>query len=325
MITMSAFGATLHAIAVPLYFAISGILVVWHKIFAFLPSDGWNWALSIVGLTITIRALLIPVMVKQIRSMRQMQLIQPQMKAVQEKYKHDRERMSQEMMKLYKDNDTNPFASCLPILVQMPIFFSLFALLRHAVQGHGNGFLSDSAATSFGTSPWLHTVLGASLTNTHGHHTTQIIAPVLVVLMTLTQFLTSRQILTKNMPPSAMTGSYAQQQKIMMYALPIVFSVSSFGFPIGLMLYWTASNLWTMGQQYVVIKASPTPGSPAAIAKEKRDREKAALKGGATTDGAVFNGEAAVDAARPAQRVQPKRQTKAQRQSGTKTPKKKDD
>lgn len=323
---MSAFGATLHAIAVPLYFVISGILVVWHKIFAFLPSEGWNWALSIVGLTVTIRALLIPVMVKQIKSMRQMQLIQPQMKAVQEKYKHDRERMSQEMMKLYKDNGTNPFASCLPILVQMPIFFSLFALLRHAVQGHGNGFLSDANASSFGTSPWLHTVLGASLTNTHGHHSTQIIAPVLVVLMTLTQFLTSRQILTKNMPPSAMEGSYAQQQKIMMYVLPVVFSVGSFGFPIGLMVYWTISNLWTMGQQYVVIKASPTPGSPAAIAKEKRDREKAELKGkGAVTAGATVSSDETDADARPGQRVQPKRQTKAQRQAGNKTPKKKDD
>ncbi|BBH17390.1 membrane protein insertase YidC [Nocardioides baekrokdamisoli] len=319
-------GALFHAIALPLYWVISGILVLWHKIFAFLPSEGWAWALAIVGLTVTIRALLIPVMVKQIKSMRNMQLIQPQMKAVQEKYKHDRERMSQEMMKLYKDNGTNPFASCLPILIQMPIFFSLFALLRHAVQGHGNGFLSDSAAASFGQSHWLGTLLGASLTNTHGYHSTQIIAPVLVVLMTLTQFLTSRQILTKNMPPAAMTGQYAQQQKIMMYVLPVVFSVGSFGFPIGLMLYWTVSNLWTMGQQYVVIKASPTPGSPAAIAKEKRDREKAAQKGAvATTSSAVFNGEEAVEAPRAAQRAQPKRQTKAQRQSGTKTPKKKDD
>lgn len=319
-------GAFFHAIAVPLYWVISGILVLWHNLFStFVSSPGWSWALAILGLTVSIRALLIPVMVKQIKSMRNMQLIQPQMKLVQEKYKHDRERMSQEMMKLYKDNGTNPLASCLPILVQMPIFFSLFALLRHAVNGQGNGFLSNEAAKSFGTSEWLHTVLGASLTNTHGHHTTQIIAPILVVTMTLTQFLTSRQILTKNMPPSAMTGSYAQQQKIMMYVLPVVFSLGSFGFPIGLMLYWTVSNLWTMGQQYVVIKASPTPGSPAAIAKEKRDREKAARLGLPVTGGADFNGETAAEAQRSAQRAQPKRQTKAQRQSGTKAPKKKDD
>jgi YidC/Oxa1 family membrane protein insertase len=316
-------GSFFHAIAVPLYWAISGILVVWHKIFSFIPSEGWAWALSIVGLTVTIRALLIPLMVKQIKAMRAMQLIQPQMKAVQEKYKHDRERQSQEMMKLYKDNGTNPFASCLPILVQMPIFFSLFALLRHAANGQGNGFLSNSAAHDFGNSEWLHTVLAASLTNTHGHHSTQIIAPVLVVLMTLTQFLTSRQIMTKNMPASAMQGSYAQQQKIMMYVLPFVFSIGSFGFPIGLMLYWTISNLWTMAQQYVVIKASPTPGSPAAAEKEKRDREKAERKGIAPAAAGVAATE--TPELRPAQRVQPKRQTKAQRQAGTTTPKKKDD
>src|SRR6186997_902821 len=122
------------AIMTPLYYAVSGILLVWHRIFAtVLPEDsGWTWALSIVGLTVTIRTLLIPLFVKQIKSSRNMQLLQPQIKALQQKYKHDRERLTQEQMKLWKDTGTNPFASCLPLILQMPIFFALFRVIDHA-------------------------------------------------------------------------------------------------------------------------------------------------------------------------------------------------
>ena len=316
-------GALLHDIAIPLYWVISAVLVAWHWVFSFLPSDGWAWALSVVGLTVTIRAALIPIFVKQIKAMRAMQLIQPQVRELQKKHGHDRERLAQEQMKLFKESGTNPFASCLPLLLQMPIFFSLFALLRHAVNGQAYGFLTHSAhntanpswslADAFGHAQWLGASLGSSLTKTQGSHSVMVIAPVLVIMMIATQFLTQRQIMSKNMPPEALTGPYAQQQKIMLYVLPFIFAISSFAFPIGLMLYWTTSNLWTMAQQYVIIKASPTPGSPAAIAKAKREREKALKHGVPATEpgveGASFN-----EAPRPAQRVQPKRQTKAQRQ-----------
>jgi YidC/Oxa1 family membrane protein insertase len=123
-------------ITTPLYFAISGLLVGWHKLWSqIFPADsGIAWVLSIVGLTLVIRAALIPLFVKQIKSSRNMQLIQPKVKELQKKYGHDRERLAQETMKLYKDSGTNPFASCLPIILQMPIFLALFRLIDQAVK-----------------------------------------------------------------------------------------------------------------------------------------------------------------------------------------------
>ena len=123
-------------IITPLYYLISVVLVGWHRVFGaiFGPESGASWALSIIFLTLVIRAALIPLFVKQIKSSRNMQLIQPKVKELQKKYGHDRERLAQETMKLYKDSGTNPFASCLPILLQMPIFFALFRLIDHAAK-----------------------------------------------------------------------------------------------------------------------------------------------------------------------------------------------
>ncbi len=115
--------------------AVSWLLVTWHQVLSLVldPNSGVTWALSIVGLVVVIRILLIPLFVKQIRAQRGMQEIQPQLKAIQAKYAGDKERQSQEMMKLYKDTGTNPLASCLPILLQAPIFFALFRVLRYGV------------------------------------------------------------------------------------------------------------------------------------------------------------------------------------------------
>src|SRR5919112_24810 len=122
---------------VPLYYAVSFVLVGFHKGLSDLgmdPADGLTWVLSIIGLTLTIRAALIPLFVKQIKSSRNMQLIQPKVRELQKKYGHDREKLAQETMKLYKDAGTNPFASCLPLLVQMPIFLALFRILDQAAR-----------------------------------------------------------------------------------------------------------------------------------------------------------------------------------------------
>src|SRR6187549_2885377 len=121
----------------PLYYVISAVLVAWHWMFESLgmdPNSGLTWVLSIIGLTITVRAALIPLFVRQIKSSRNMQLIQPRVRELQKKYGHDRERLAQETMKLYKDSGTNPFASCLPIILQMPIFLALFRLIDQAVK-----------------------------------------------------------------------------------------------------------------------------------------------------------------------------------------------
>ena len=313
-------GELLSAIGTPLYYAISAIWLAWHRLFDLLPvSTGWAWTLAIIGLTVTIRALLIPLFVKQIKSSRNMQLIQPKVRELQKKYGHDRERLAQETMKLYKDSGTNPFASCLPLLLQMPIFLALFHLLNNAAHGTGKGFLDAADATQIQGASIFGAKISDSLTGAD-NAAVIVIAVLLVIAMTATTFITQRQLMSKNMPPDAMNGPYAQQQKMLLYVLPVVFAVSGIAFPIGLMIYWTTSNLWTMGQQFYVIRNNPAPGTPAAAAKAERDREKAARKGEVltTTDEPVAEAAPGGDDRRPAQRQQPKRQTRQQRRSGGK-------
>ncbi len=140
----------------------------------------------------------------------------------------------------------------------------------------------------------------------------RILAAILVVAMTATTFLTQRQLMSKNMPADALTGPYAQQQKLLLYVLPVVFAVGGIAFPIGVLFYWTTSNLWTMGQQFYVIRNNPAPGTPAFKAKQDRDNAKAARKGvPATTTTTVVEPEPEV---KPPARQQPKKQTRAQRQ-----------
>ena len=148
----------------------------------------------------------------------------------------------------------------------------------------------------------------------------QIMAMFFVLCMLVTTFLTQRQLMTKNMPESALTGPYAQQQKMLLYVLPVVFAVGGIAFPIGVLVYWTVSNLWTMCQQFYVIRNNPAPGTPAALAKEERDRAKGKLP--ASEIAAAQQGVVVDEAPAPA-RQQPQRQTKAQRQNQSKNKNKK--
>ncbi|MFC5176282.1 membrane protein insertase YidC [Nocardioides taihuensis] len=314
-------------IMTPLYYAISFVLILWHRLFTLLglpPDSGAAWALSIIGLTLVIRAALIPLFVRQIKASRNMQLIQPKVKELQKKYGHDRERLAQETMKLYKESGTNPFASCLPILLQMPIFFALFRLLDQAAKnGTAHGVLTEELADSFGNAELFGKVpLSGTFLNADGNVALQVTAAFLVLAMTATTFLTQRQLMSKNMPADALSGPYAQQQKLLLYVLPIVFAVGGIAFPIGVLLYWTTSNLWTMGQQFYVIRNNPAPGTPAFAAKEARDRAKAAKHGHPETPAVEAPGTDPVDPAgpavdrRPPQRQQPKKQTRSQRKKG---------
>ena len=315
---MGIFGDIGHFIMTPLYYAISVVLVGFHQAFSAIglsPSGGLGWALSIIGLTLVIRAALIPLFVKQIKSSRNMQLIQPKVKELQKKYGHDREKLAQETMKLYKETGTNPFASCLPILLQMPIFLALFRLLDQAAKnGSGNGVLTDSMAEDFGNSQLFGAIpISDTFLNANGHVSVQIVAAILVVAMTATTFTTQRQLMSKNMPADALSGPYAQQQKMLLYVLPVVFAVGGIAFPIGVLLYWTTSNLWTMGQQFYVIRNNPAPGTPAAQAKADRDAAKAAKHGHPSTpESATTVTETETDR-RPPRRQQPKRQSREQR------------
>jgi len=308
-------------IMTPLYYAISFVLDLFHQLWTavgFDPAGGASWTLSIIGLTLVIRAALIPLFVKQIKSSRNMQLIQPKVKELQKKYGHDRERLAQETMTLYRESGTNPFASCLPILLQMPIFFALFQILNNASKEVPKGVLTAEQARQFGEAELFGVPLSSTFVSANGDVGTMVMAAFLVLAMTATTFLTQRQLMSKNMPADALTGPYAQQQKFLLFVLPLVFAFGGIAFPIGVLFYWTTSNLWTRGQQFYVIRNNPAPGTPAFAAKQKRDEAKAARHGTVSTpeptpDG---GGTSTTTEERPAQRQQPKRQSRSQRKKG---------
>ena len=157
----------------------------------------------------------------------------------------------------------------------------------------------------------------SSFTSANGDHRVQILAAILVVAMTVTTFLTQRQLMSKNMPADALSGPYAQQQKLLLYVLPLVFAVGGIAFPIGVLLYWTTSNLWTMGQQFYVIRNNPAPNTEAARAKEKRDAEKRKRKGLPEVDTAGnVKAEVEPEPERRPPAPQPKKQTRSQRKKG---------
>jgi len=265
---------------------VASILTFFHRILSiiFLPSSGWAWGLSIVGLVVLIRILLIPLFVKQIKSQRNMQLIQPKVKEIQKKYAGDRERTSQELMKLYKETGTNPLSSCLPILAQAPIFFALFQVLQGIAQSHPKGGMSTELVDSAHNA----TIFGAPLYATFTHRGTTAspaatawVTVILIILMTATTFLTQRQLIVKNSAPD---NPMVQQQKILLYVFPFIFAISGINFPVGVLLYWLTTNIWTMGQQFYVIRNSPQPGTPAEAALKARKDAKAAKKSGPITD-----------------------------------------
>ncbi|GAB2867878.1 membrane protein insertase YidC [Nocardioides pacificus] len=316
------FGAIGSFIMTPLYYVISVVLVGFHSALSkvFDPDSGAAWVLSIVGLTLVIRSALIPLFVKQIKSSRNMQLIQPKVKELQKKYGHDRERLAQETMKLYKDTGTNPFASCLPILLQMPIFFALFRLIDQAADKTAHGVLTVQKAQSFAEAELFGVPISKTFMTAGGDVGVMVLAATLVVAMTISTFLTQRQLMSKNMPADALSGPYAQQQKLLLYVLPLVFAVGGVAFPIGVLVYWTTSNLWTMGQQFYVIRRNPAPNTEAARAKEARDAAKAARKGHghpagevSLSKGGTAVAEAPAEPPKPAPRQQPKKQPRSQR------------
>lgn len=312
MDTLSSLGGF---IMTPLYYLITAVLLAWHALWGAIFGDasGWAWALSIIGLTLVIRAALIPLFVKQIKSSRNMQLLQPRLKELREKYGHDRERFAQEQMNLFKETKTNPLASCLPILVQMPVFFALFRVLDRAARETDvtRGLMTVRLNEQFGEA----TFLGAKLSDTFlssDDLSTKIFAAVLVLTMTATTFLTQRQLMSKNMPAEALSGPFAQQQKLLLYVLPVVFGIGGIAFPIGVILYWTTSNLWTMGQQFYVIRNNPAPNTEAERAKKARDEAKR-IKKGLPPEEAQAPAATQVEE-RPAPiRQQPKNQSRSQR------------
>ncbi|MFJ3344065.1 membrane protein insertase YidC [Streptomyces diastaticus] len=265
---------------------VSWVIVQFHKLYGALfgADTGWAWGLSIVSLVILIRICLIPLFVKQIKATRAMQTLQPEMKKIQERYKNDKQRQSEEMMKLYKDSGTNPLASCLPILLQSPFFFALYHVLNGIASNKTIGFIDEPLlasaqkahiigaplAAKFMDGADKVEALGSTTTNVH------IVTAVMIILMSASQFFTQRQLMTKNVDTTVKTP-FMQQQKMLMYVFPIMFAVFGINFPVGVLVYWLTTNLWTMGQQMYVIRQNPTPGSKAQAAFLERFLKRVAM------------------------------------------------
>jgi len=209
-----------------------------NSVLTWLHDIGFVYGTAIVLLTFITRAAILPLSIKQIRSMREMSAIQPQLKEIQEKYKDDRERLQRESMALFQEHGVNPFASCLPLLLQLPVFMSLFYLLR------SSEFKDEVAAA--GQQSWLFI----------DNLTEKATGSALIVLLIL-------YLGTSVIAGLIMTGrSAAPQQRMISLGLPLVFTPIMIGFPAGLLVYWISTNVWTMGQQTVVKLFFPPQEQP---------------------------------------------------------------
>src|SRR3954468_9283056 len=224
------------------------VLVFFHD------QAGLSWGGAIIALTVATRTLLIPLTYKQLKGMRAMQVLQPQIKEIQAKYKNDKQRMQQEMMRFYQENKVNPFASCIPLLAQLPVFITLFYVLQHdlrfdiceqtaktcseyaAKQGHSAGFFGES----FLFIPDL---------------TAKAEGGVLITLLVL-------YVGTQLISGMVMAVTADKSQRTMMMVLPFIFVPFFISFPAGLVLYWITTNVWTIGQQSVIRKVIPPPAVP---------------------------------------------------------------
>ncbi|MER5861757.1 membrane protein insertase YidC [Kitasatospora sp. NPDC002040] len=312
----------------PLYTAVSWIIVQFHSLYShvFDPDGGWAWGLAIASMVVVIRICLIPLFVKQIKATRAMQAIQPKMKAIQERYKNDKQRQSEEMMKLYKEAGTNPFSSCLPILVQAPFFTALYGVLASVAADKTIGVINPTLLASAQQAHIFGAPLSAKFWGSDLN--VQIVTGIMIVLMSLSQFITQRQLMTKNMDLTVKTP-FMQQQKMLMYVFPIMFAVMGVNFPVGVLIYWLTTNVWSMGQQLIVIRNNPTPGSKAWDERQTRLKKAgrlnpdgsikkagllALVSGGGKSSTA--SAEQAVQEAVQVRRQQPKKLTKSQRQQG---------
>jgi YidC/Oxa1 family membrane protein insertase len=219
----------------PLIDVANGVLQFFHD------NVGLSWGMSIIALTVVTRALLIPLTYKSLKGMRALQALQPQLKEIKEKYKNDQKRMQQEMMRFYQENKVNPFASCIPLLAQLPVFITLFYVLRHELPddiGCQAGECGSEAAFFF---------INDLTAKAHGG---ELVA--LLILYVGTQLISGL----------VMSVTADKSQRTMMFVLPFIFVPFVISFPAGLVLYWITTNIWTIGQQYVIQRVVPAPALP---------------------------------------------------------------
>nr|WP_089009919.1 membrane protein insertase YidC [Micromonospora viridifaciens] len=290
-----------------IYAVISGILLFWHAAWHTLVGDAtllgttWSWVLGIVFLVLTVRAILFPIYIKQIKSQRAMQTLQPKVKALQEKHKGDRQTMQKELMELYRSEKANPLMGCLPMFVQIPVFLGLFHVLNHlkpTMPEHMKTlygwtiaqFDSASSANLFGApiaASFSKSTQELSLLGTDGA-TVKVVAAILIAVMIGTTFLTSRQMILKT--GWAEDPQQKMVQRLMLYGAPFSLLVSGLMFPIGVIIYWVTTNLFSLGQQAWVLRKYPP------IANERADTDKQTGTPGAKSRASAKSANKAVPA-----------------------------
>ncbi|MBB3677120.1 membrane protein insertase YidC [Modestobacter versicolor] len=249
-----------------LYTPIAWLLKQWHALFSTVldPASGAAWALAIALLVVTVRLLLFPVSTRQVRSQRAVQELQPQVQALRAQHRDDPQALAAAIRGLQQERGVSPLAGCLPALLQVPVFLALLHVLRRLAPGKEGLYswsyeLTQQAAEA--------TLAGAPVSSSFTDHpagtTTAVVAVVLIVAMCLTSFLTQRATQRRSGP---VTGQAATVQRLLLYGMPTSLAVTGFFFPVGVLLYWTTNNLWTLGQQLYVLRRFPPPGSPAALA-----------------------------------------------------------
>ena len=317
----------------PLKVAVAWVMVTIHKglvLIGFPDGPGIAWVLSIIGLTIVVRLLIMPLFVKQIRASRGMQLLQPEMQALQAKYKgkkdpESRQRMNEEMMALYRKHGTNPMASCLPILVQMPIFFALFRVLASLGAVASGRPAIGPLTMELAKQVQASSVFGASLSSSflHSGDNTQVkvVTVAMIIIMSVTQWYTMAQLSMKNMSTDSLNSDnpMIRSQRMMLYVMPVIFAVSGVNFQIGVLVYWVVSNLWTMGQQFFTIRNMPAPGSEAEKKYRARINAKRARKGLPSLEEeerAEAIAKAEAEGRTGGQRVQPVRKNRQKKSGG---------
>ena len=265
------FGA---ALLYPFRWLVSAIMIGLHHGLstAGMPAaSGWTWTLSIVGLVLAIRAALLPLSLQQIRAQRRLRLLRPDLMKLQEKFRGktdplSRQAMAQEQMDLYKQHGTNPFSACLPALVQVPFFFALFTVLSGigpaAARGQGLAAMSAEQVAQFEASSIFGAPLSASLLNRGpgDPFSVSVLAILMILAMTAAQFITQRHIMTVSgygkLSEGPVPAPFVRQRRAVLYVLPVVFGAGGIIFPLGVLIYWTTTNFWTMAQQFVL---DPTP------------------------------------------------------------------
>jgi YidC/Oxa1 family membrane protein insertase len=222
------------------------------EVLNFFHDAGLSWGGAIIALTIAMRTLLIPLTYRQLKGMRAMQALQPQIKEIQAKFKNDRQRMQQEMMRFYQENKVNPFASCVPLLAQLPVFITLFYVLQHDLRydicGQTAKVCSEVPPGDWGESFLFIPDLTAKATG-----------GVLIALLVL-------YVGTQLLSGLVMAVTAEKSQRTMMMVLPFIFVPFIISFPAGLILYWITTNVWTIGQQYVIQRVIPPPQAATAAA-----------------------------------------------------------